>query len=75
MSSENGALRNLNPLHGTRFTQTSLEIRDMLKEYVNSEEGSVPWQIAYVRRTSHYAVINGVFKNKCIFYKNGLKPL
>ncbi|XP_066914218.1 putative nuclease HARBI1 [Clytia hemisphaerica] len=53
---ENGALRNLTTLHGSRFTKTALEIREKLKTHVNSEEGSVPWQVAYVRRTSHYAV-------------------
>ena len=33
-----------------------IEVRNRLKNYLNTNEGSVPWQIDYVRRTSHYAV-------------------
>ena len=32
---------------------SALDARDALKDYLNSEEGSVPWQVGHVRRTSH----------------------
>ena len=45
----------INPVRGSRYTKDSLEMREVLKKYVNSEEGSVPWQVQYIRRTSHYS--------------------
>ena len=52
----NGAFGNIAPYRGSRLKPTALDIRDALKDYVNSEEGSLSWQVDYVRRTSHYAV-------------------
>ena len=51
-----GALRNLPNVRGSRPREDAIRIRNELKEFVNSEAGSVPWQIDYIRRTSHYAV-------------------
>ena len=56
LNGEKSALRNLTPLHGSRPKQSALDIRDALKDHLNSEEGKVHWQVDYVRRTSHYAV-------------------
>ena len=55
-NNNNGAFENLAPYRGSRSKPTALDIRDALKDYVNSEEGSVSWQVDYVRRASHYAV-------------------
>ena len=52
----NGAIVNLPRVRGSRTRQDVLIMRDHLKDYLNSEEGSVSWQVNYVRRTSHYAV-------------------
>ena len=45
----NGALRSLPLPRGTRYPAAATEARETLKEYVNSEHGSVPWQWNYVR--------------------------
>ena len=42
--------------HGSRVASEALEIRSELKRYMNSQEGSLPWQVDYIRRTSHYTV-------------------
>ena len=55
-NNNDGAFGNLATYRGSRSKPTALDIRDALKDYVNSEEGSVFWQVDYVRRTSHYAV-------------------
>ena len=44
-----GLLENIEPLRGCRPTNSAMAIRDTLKRYVNSFEGSVPWQWDYVR--------------------------
>lgn len=54
-ANRNGALQKINPVRGSRYSKDALEMRETLKTYVNSENGSVPWQTRYVRRTSHYA--------------------
>ena len=53
---QHGGLRELRPVRGSRSRNDAVLTRDQLKEYVNSEEGSVPWQLRYVRRTSHCPV-------------------
>ena len=53
--SDVSAFQSLNPVRGSRYTKDALEVREALTQYVNSEEGSVPWQLAYVRRTGHYS--------------------
>ena len=52
----NSGLVDLPNVRGSRSRADALETRDTLKKYLNSEEGSVPWQTGHVRRTSHYAV-------------------
>ena len=51
----NGGIHDLRPRHGGRAAVECIEMRDDIKDYLNSEEGSVEWQLRYVRRTSeHY---------------------
>ena len=38
-------------LRGRRTSGNALHMRDCLRDYVNSEIGSLPWQLDYVRRT------------------------
>ena len=52
---EENAFVKVNPVRGSRYSTDALQLRKTLTEYVNSEEGAVPWQLDYVRRTSHYA--------------------
>ena len=50
-------LEEISSLRGSCAKTSVLDtMKDALKDYLNSEEGSVPWQVIYVRRTSHYAV-------------------
>ena len=56
MSSENLALIEVPPYRGSRSKKSALDTREALKNYLNSEHGSLPWQVNYIRRTSHYAV-------------------
>ena len=37
------------PVRGSRPTTSELEVRNIMKSYVNSVEGSVPWQWDHVR--------------------------
>ena len=53
-SNDQGCFSHINAVRGSRYTKDALQMRETLKKYVNSEEGSVPWQLDYVRRTSHY---------------------
>ena len=41
----------LSPLRGRRYTDNALEIQNCLKDYVNSVQGSLPWQLNHVCRT------------------------
>ena len=41
---------------GSRYENNAIKMRDDLKGYVNSEEGSLPWQLNYVQRTDR---VNG----------------
>ena len=43
--------RNINNVRGSRQSIASTKMRDALKDFVNSEEGSVEWQLKYVRST------------------------
>ena len=45
----NGALRTLPLPRGTRYSSAATQARETLKEYVNSEHGSVTWQWDYIR--------------------------
>ena len=56
VQSGNSALEEIASLSGSRAKKSALDTRNALKDYLNSEEGSVPWQVGYVRRTSHYGV-------------------
>ena len=54
-ANDQGCFANPNAVRGSRYTKDALAMRDALKNYVNSEEGSLPWQLDHVRRTSHYS--------------------
>ena len=56
MQSGNSALEEISSFHGSRAKKSALDTIDALKDFLNSEEGSVPWQVGYLRRTLHYAV-------------------
>ena len=55
-SAHETGLNDLRPVRGSRYGNDALYGRELLKNYVNSAEGSVPWQLDYIRRTSHFAV-------------------
>ena len=63
VQSGNSALKEIASLRGSRAKKLALDSRDALKDYLNSEEGSVPWQVGYIRRISHYAVWKVTFIN------------
>ena len=44
---QNGNLQSLQHVKGSRIRQNVLQIRNNLKNYLNSEEGSAPWQPNY----------------------------
>ena len=44
-----GSFHSINAVRGSRLRVHALEVRNRLKNYFNSNEGSVPWQIDYVR--------------------------
>ena len=56
LNNRNNAFEDLSRTHGSRVASEALEIRSELKRYMNSQEGSLPWQVDYIRRTSHYTV-------------------
>ena len=56
VQSGNSGLEEITSLRGSCAKKSALVTRDVLKDYLNSEEGSVPWQVGYVRGTSHYAI-------------------
>ena len=45
-----GAIQNLRPVRGSSYCVDAISLRDYLKEYVNSDSGSVPWQLDFIRR-------------------------
>ena len=42
---------NIRPIRGNRNCSEVVQMHDGIKEYLNSEEGSLPWQQDYIRRT------------------------
>ena len=54
--SNNSRLVSLPHVRGSRSWQDALEARNNLKIFLNSDEGSLPWQTKYIRCTSHYAL-------------------
>ena len=60
---QNGGFVDINPVRGSRYKKTALEMRETLKEYVNSENGSVPWQDVYIKRTSHDIDFSSITEN------------
>ena len=52
----NNALVDLPRVRGSRSLHHALETRNELRDFLNSEEGSLPWQLQHIRRTSQYAV-------------------
>ena len=42
------AFKSINPVRGSRYTKDGLKVRETLTKYVNSENGSVPWQFDYI---------------------------
>ena len=48
----NSTSNGISALRGRRPRDDALYMRDCLKEYLNSEAGSLPWQLDYVRRTN-----------------------
>ena len=43
-------------VRGSRSHENAVKTRDKFKDYLNSEQESLKWQINYIRRTSHFAV-------------------
>ena len=48
---DSGAMRHLSKVRGSRYNNSAIEIREGLCDYLNSAQGSVPWQWEYVRST------------------------
>ena len=46
---DENAFKSINPVRGSRYTKDALKVRETLTKYVNSENGSVPWQFDYIR--------------------------
>ena len=51
MVTPDGALLSISKVRGSRYTEDAIQLRDALKTYVNSEKGSLPWQLNHVRKT------------------------
>ena len=51
----NGAtlLQDIPPVQGSRPTTSALEVRNIMKSYINFVEGSVPWQWDHLRSRGH----------------------
>ena len=56
LNNRNNAFEDLSRTHRSRVGSEALEIRSELKRYMNSQDGSLSWQVDYIRRTSHYTV-------------------
>ena len=48
-------LTNINNVRGSRYSEEPINMRDALMNYLNSEEGAVPWQ-KNIRRASYEQV-------------------
>ena len=44
---------NARKIHGSKYSLGAIEMRENLKNYLNSKKGSVLWPLDYVRRTAH----------------------
>ena len=50
-ASTNDGMANVPALRESRRSEDALHMRDSLMEYINSDLGSLSWQLDYVRRT------------------------
>ena len=50
---ESTCFRKIKKIRGSRQNEGSKDMRNALKDYVNSEMGSVGWQLKYVRSTGN----------------------
>eukprot|EP00794_Sanderia_malayensis_P012483 gene12483-13766_t len=53
VESDNGCLQRIPKSRGSPYTVSATEMREALKNYVNSTTVSVPWQLNYNRSTGH----------------------
>lgn len=53
MSVGNEGMLPINRVKGSRYSNNAVEMRNSLRRFVNSEEGSVSWQDEYVTRTTY----------------------
>ena len=51
-----GSFQSINAVRDSRSRVDALEVQNLLKNYLNSNEGRAPWQTDHVHRTTHYAV-------------------
>ena len=51
VASDSGCLQGISRARGSRYAKTASAMREQIKTYVNSETGSVPWQLNYIRST------------------------
>ena len=51
ISEANGAIQSIHVIRGSRYRDECVQIRDDIKDYLNSESGCVSWQESYVGRT------------------------
>lgn len=49
--SRNGAIRPVKRIRNRKYNTSAIDMRNDLVEYLASEEGSLPWQLDYVRRS------------------------
>lgn len=54
IDSENNCFQKLQAIRGSRYSN-KVGMRETLKDYLNSEEGSLPWQFDYVHRTGSFS--------------------
>ena len=36
-------------VRGSRYLNAAVDVREKLKQYINSSEGAVPWQLNHIR--------------------------
>lgn len=48
---DHGALRPIPRRRGSRYPDSAVAVRDLMKQFVNSVQGAVPWQLDHVRST------------------------
>eukprot|EP00794_Sanderia_malayensis_P001689 gene1689-1882_t len=51
VASDNGSLQGISRTRGSMYAKNATEMREEIKQYVNSNIGSVSWQLEYVRST------------------------